>query len=188
MAKTRAAARLLATDRQRAELAAIAGSPSLSYRAVRQARGLLDAAVGVGNEEIGRRCGVSANTVRAWRASFARTGVEGVGMVASGRGRKPWLPEGTVAEVVAATLDERPDGTSTHWTTRTLAKRMGIGKDTVAGIWRDHELRPWKVDTSRISDDPLFEEKLIDVVGLYLDPPDRAVVFSFDEPSRDDDP
>jgi transposase len=184
MAQTRAAARLLITDQQRAELQAIAGSPSLSYRAVRQAKGLLDAAVGVGNEEIGRRRGVSANTVRAWRVSFARTGVEGVGMVAPGRGRKSWLPEGTVAAVVRATLHERPDDTSTHWTTRTLAKRMGIGKDTVAGIWRNHELKPWKVDTFKISNDPRFEEKLVDVVGLYLDPPDRAVVFSFDEKTQ----
>ena len=89
-----------------------------------------------------------------------------------------------MAAVVRATLHERPDDTSTHWTTRTLAKRMGIGKDTVAGIWRDHELKPWKVDTFKISNDPRFEEKLVDVVGLYLDPPDRAVVFSFDEKTQ----
>ena len=155
MAKTRAAARLLISDQQRAELQLIAASPSLSYRGVRQAKGLLDASVGVGNEEIGRRRAVSANTVRAWRASFARTGVEGVGKVAPGRGRKSWLPEGTVAEVVRATLHEKPDDPCTHWTTRTLAKRMGIGKDTVAGIWRDHELKPWKVDTFKISNDPI---------------------------------
>ena len=73
-----------------------------------------------------------------------------------------------MAEVVRATLYEKPDDPCTHWTTRTLAKRMGIGKDTVAGIWRDHELRPWKVDTFKISNDPRFEEKLVDVVGLYL--------------------
>ena len=99
VARTRTAARLLVSDRQRAELQLIAASPSLSYRGVRQAKGLLDASVGVGNEEIGRRRAVSANTVRQWRASFARTGVEGVGKVAPGRGRKSWLPEGTVAEV-----------------------------------------------------------------------------------------
>jgi len=108
MAKTRAAAQLLVSDQQRAELQLIAASPSLSYRGVRQAKVLLDASVGVGNEEIGRRRAVSANTVRAWRASFARTGVAGVGKVAPGRGRKSWLPEGTVAEVVRATLHEKP--------------------------------------------------------------------------------
>src|SRR4249919_3999273 len=184
MSRTRAAARLLVTDAQRAELEAIASSPSLSYRAVRQAKGLLDAADGVANEEIGRRQGVSANTVRAWRASFAGRGVSGVGVVAEGRGRKPWLPEGMVAEVVRVTLTETPADTSTHWTTRTLAARMGISHDAVAKIWRDHELSPWKVDTFKISNDPRFEEKLVDVVGLYLDPPAKAVVFSFDEKTR----
>jgi hypothetical protein len=82
MAKTRAAARLLVSDQQRAELQMIAASPSLSDRGVRQAKGLLDASVGVGNEEIGCRRAVSANTVLAWRASLARTGVAGVGKVA----------------------------------------------------------------------------------------------------------
>src|SRR5215217_7969254 len=186
MSGTRAAARLLVTDEQRAELAAIAiaSSPSLSYRAVRQAKGLLDAADGLANEEIGRRCGVSANAVRAWRASFADRGVVGVGVVAAGRGRKPWLPEGTVAEVVRVTLTGTPADTSTHWTTRTLAARMGISHDAVAKIWRAHELKPWKVETFKISTDPRFEEKLVDVVGLYLDPPERAVVFSFDEKTQ----
>jgi transposase len=184
MSGTRSAARLLVTDRQRAGLEAIAASPSLSYQAVRQAKGLLDAADGVANEEIGRRHGVSANTVRAWRASFAERGVGGVGVVAAGRGRKPWLPEGTVAGVVRMTLTEKPADGSTHWTTRTLAARVGISHDAVAKIWRDHELKPWKVDTFKISNDPRFEEKLVDVVGLYLDPPAKAVVFSFDEKTQ----
>ena len=65
-----------------------------------------------------------------------------------------------------------------------MAARHGIGKDTVARIWRDHELKPWKVDTFKISNDPRFEEKLVDVVGLYLNPPERAVVFSFDEKTQ----
>ena len=148
MAGTRAAARLLVTDGQRAGLEAIANSPSLPHRAVRQARGLLDAADGVANEEIGRRCGVSANTVRAWRKSFHERGVAGVGVVAEGRGRKPWLPEGMVAEVVRVTLTEKPADGSTHWSTRTLAARMGISHGAVANIWRDHELRPWRTEPS----------------------------------------
>ena len=184
MAGTRAAARLLITDGQRAELEAIANSPSLAHRAVRQAQGLLEAADGVANEEIGRRCGVSANTVRAWRKSFARRGVAGVGVVAEGRGRKPWLPEGVVAEVVRVTLTEKPADGSTHWSTRTLGKRMGISHGAVANIWRDHGLQPWKVDTFKLSTDPDFEAKLVDVVGLYLDPPTTAVVFCFDEKTR----
>src|SRR3954463_1928874 len=178
---TRAAARLLITDEQRAGLEAMAKSPSLSHRAVRQGGGLLDAADGVGNEEIGRRCGVSANTVRAWRKSFTERGVAGGGVVARGGGRKPWLPEGMVAEVVRVTLTEKPADGSTHWSSRTLAKRMGISHGAVGNIWRDHELQPWKVDGFKLSTDPDFEDKLVDVVGLYVDPPAKAVVFSFDE-------
>jgi len=158
------------TVQQREELEVIAGSPSLPHREVRQARALLDARLGLSNEEIGRRNGVSANTVRAWRRGFAREGVSGVGVIAEGRGRKPWLPDGIVAEVVRMTLTETPPDTSTHWTTRSLAKHLGIGKDTVAQIWRDHQLKPWKVESFKISTDPQFEEKLVDVVGLYLDP------------------
>jgi transposase/transcriptional regulator with XRE-family HTH domain len=184
MSGTRAAAPLVLTDRQRRQLEAVACSPSLSHRAVRQAKGLLDAAAGVGNEEIGRRHGVSANTVRAWRKAFTARGVGGVGVVAQGRGRRPWLPAGTVAEVVRVTLNEKPADGSTHWSTRSLAARLGISHNTVAQIWRDHELKPWKVETFKLSNDPLFEQKLVDVVGLYLDPPARAVVFCFDEKTQ----
>jgi transposase len=180
----RRAARLLISDEQRAGLEAMANSPSLPHRAVRQAHGLLDAADGLANEEIGRRRGVSANTVRAWRTAFATRGVAGVGVVAEGRGRKPWLPEGMVAEVVRVTLTEKPADGSTHWSTRTLAKRMGISHGAVATIWRDHGLQPWKVDTFKLSTDPDFEAKLVDVVGLYLEPPAKAAVFCFDEKTQ----
>jgi transposase len=122
--------------------------------------------------------------VRAWRRRFEELGVEGVGRIAPGRGRKSWLPPGTVAAVVADTLHNKPDDGSTHWTTRLMAQRHGIGKDSVARIWRDHGLKPWKVETFKISDDPDFEDKLVDVVGLYLNPPERAVVFSFDDKTQ----
>jgi transposase len=86
--------------------------------------------------------------------------------------------------VLRLTREERPADGSTHWTTRSLAVRVGVGKDTVAKIWADHGLKPWQVTTFKISNDPLFEEKLVDVVGLYLDPPARAMVFCFDEKTR----
>lgn len=100
------------------------------------------------------------------------------------RGRKLRLPEGTVAEVVCLTQHEAPDDGATHWTTRSLARRLGLGKDTVAKIWRDHNLKPWKTEAFKTSNDPRFEEKLTDVAGLYMDPPARAVVFSFDEKTQ----
>jgi transposase len=179
-----AAPALPVTDAQRVELARMAKSTVLPHRVVVQARGLLLAADGVANEQIARGCGVDADTVRRWRDRFAQSGVDGVGRIAKGRGRKPWLPEGTVAEVLRVTRQERPADGSTHWTTRSLAARLGVGKDTVAKVWADHGLKPWQVTTFKISNDPLFEEKLVDVVGVYLRPPARAVVFSFDEKTQ----
>ncbi|MEP6665543.1 MAG: IS630 family transposase [Nocardioidaceae bacterium] len=172
------------TKDQRAELKRMAASSSLPHRQVMQAKALLWAADGVANQEIGRRCGVDSDAVRRWRAKFAEKGVDGVGVIGKGRGRKPALPEGTVAEIVRVTCQEKPADTSTHWSTRSLAERFGVGKDTIAKVWADHNLKPWKVDTFKISNDPHFEEKLVDVVGLYLKPPSRAVVFSFDEKTQ----
>jgi transposase len=178
------AAALMATVEQRAELERMAASTSLPHRQVVQARGLLWACEGVANDEIGRRCGVDSDAVRRWRSRFASEGAEGVGRIAKGRGRKPSLPAGTVEEVLRLTHKERPADGSTHWSTRTMAARVGIGKDSVAKIWADHNLKPWRVETFKVSNDPRFEEKLVDVVGVYLNPPARAVVFSFDEKTQ----
>jgi transposase len=178
------AAALTATMEQRVELERMAASTSLPHRQVIQARGLLWACEGVANDEIGRRCGVESDTVRRWRSRFSTEGVAGVGKIAKGRGRKRSLPAGTVEEVLRLTHKELPGDGSTHWSTRTMAARVGIGKDSVAKIWADHHLKPWKVDTVKVSNDPRFEEKLVDVVGLYLNPPSRAVVFSFDEKTQ----
>jgi transposase len=178
------AAPLAMSDEQRSRLVDMARSSVLPHRTVMQSRALLWAADGVANEEIARRSGVDADTVRRWRARFAEKGVAGVGAIAKGRGRKSWLPPGTVAEVVRVSLEESPADTSTHWTTRTMAERFGIGKDSVARIWRDHQIKPWKVNTFKLSNDPRFEDKLVDVVGLYLKPPEKAIVFSFDEKTQ----
>jgi transposase len=175
---------LPATGAQRVELQRMATSTRLPHRQVVQAKALLWAADGVANQEIARRCGVDSDAVRRWRARFAEKGVAGVGVIAKGRGRKSSLPAGTVEEVVRLTQQELPADGSTHWSTRSMAARVGIGKDSVAQIWADHNLKPWKVDTFKISNDPRFEEKLVDVVGMYLNPPARAVVFSFDEKTQ----
>jgi transposase len=178
------AAALPVSDAQRAELERMAASTSLPHRQVVQARGLLWASDGVANEEIARRCGVDSDAVRRWRSRFVEQGIAGVGRIAKGRGRKPSLPVGTVEEVLRLTHKERPADGSTHWSTRTLGARVGIGKDAVAKIWADHNLKPWRVETFKVSNDPDFEAKLVDVVGLYVNPPARAVVFSFDEKTQ----
>jgi len=178
------AAALPVSDAQRADLERMAASTSLPHRQVVQSQALLWAADGVANEQIARRSGVDSDTVRRWRSRFVQEGIEGVGRIAKGRGRKSSLPACTVEEVLRLTHQERPADGSTHWSTRTLATRVGIGKDSVAKIWADHQLTPWKVETFKVSNDPRFEEKLVDVVGLYMNPPARAVVFSFDEKTQ----
>jgi transposase len=175
---------LAMTAEQRSELGEMARSSSLPHRKVVQARALLLAGDGMANEEIARRCATTSDSVRAWRRRFETEGVAGVGVIAPGRGRKSWLPDGTVAEVVRITQHGSPEDGSTHWTTRLLAERLDIGKDTVARIWRNHKLQPWKVTTFKVSNDPRFEEKMTDVVGLYMAPPARAAVFSFDEKTQ----
>jgi transposase len=179
-----AAPPLSMTDDERVQLEKFAKSQTMAHRTVLCARALLLAAEGVANNEIAVAVNVNPNSVRMWRQRFAEKGIEGVGKVAPGRGRKPSLPEGTVAQVVALTMNELPDDGSTQWSTRSLAQRVGISHVTVARIWKDHGLKPWRIDTFKVSTDPHFEEKLVDVVGLYMNPPERAVVFSFDEKTQ----
>src|SRR3954462_6882464 len=149
------------------ELIKMARSSTLPHRTVVQARGLLMAADGVANEQIARSCGVDSDTIRRWRARFAQAGPAGGGGIAKGRGRKPSLPAGTVADVLRMTQQEKPADGSTHWTTRSMAARARIGKDAVARIWSAHGLKPWKVDTFKISNDPRFEEKLVGEPRIY---------------------
>jgi transposase len=179
-----AARPLVVSSEQREVLERMARSSSLPHRTVTQARALLLAADGVSIYETARQVGVASNSVRTWRRRFEVDGLSGVGRIAEGRGRRSWVASEVEDAVVNDTLRVRPDDGSTHWTTRTMAERYGIGKDTVARIWRKHDLKPWRIETFKISDDPDFEAKLVDVVGLYLDPPKRAVVFSFDEKTQ----
>jgi transposase len=175
---------LRVSDEQREVLESMARSSSLPHRKVVQAKALLLAADGVATNEVARRCSTTADTVRSWRRRFEVEGVEGVGRIAAGRGRKPEIAQEVIDAIVDDTLHTVPDDESTQWSTRTMAERHGVGKDTVARIWKGRNLRPWRVDTFKLSNDPNFEAKLIDVVGLYLNPPERAVVFSFDEKTQ----
>ena len=122
--------------------------------------------------------------MRRWRAKFEAGRVDAVGTIAPGRGRKPEIPPATIDRIVHDTLHTVPDDGATAWSTRTLGDRFGVGKDTVQRIWKARNLRPWQVETFKLSADPDFEAKLVDVVGLYMNPPERAVVFSFDEKTQ----
>lgn len=168
----------------RAAVERLARSGTAPYRCVVQAKALLALADGASIRSTARSIGAHQDTVARWRDRFTEHGVEGIGMIAPGRGRKPGIGAGVVEAIVDDTLHTVPDDGSTAWSTRTLGAKHGVGKDTVARIWKARNLRPWRVDTFKLSSDPEFESKLCDVVGLYLDPPERAVVFSFDEKTQ----
>ncbi len=125
---------------------------------------------------------MTAMTVRSWRTRFETQGLTKFAKVAPGRGRKSTIPQEVVEEIVHLTQNSTPEG-ETHWSTRTMAKRVGVSKDTVQRVWSARGLKPHLVKVFKLSNDPRFEEKLIDVVGLYLNPPERAVVLCMDEKS-----
>jgi transposase len=127
---------------------------------------------------------VSGNTVRAWRSTFARRGVEGVGVIAPGRGRSSWLPASSVEQLIELTLHGRPDGGSSNWTTRTLAAKVGVSKDSVMRIWAGLGLRPLQPGAVKALQDPALERQLVDIAGAYFDPPQRVAIFCSDERSR----
>jgi transposase len=171
------------TDGQREVLETLVRSRTGEFRQVQRAQVLLLAADGVSNVEIAERCEVSRPTVLAWRAQFDADGLTRFGKVAKGRGRRPSIPEEKIADIVELTLHHKPEG-ETHWSCRTMAKATGVSPATVQRIWSARGLKPHLVDTFKISNDPRFEEKLIDIVGLYLNPPDKAVVLAMDEKSQ----
>ena len=107
-----------------------------------------------------------------------------MGLIRAGRGRPVVLGDDVVEAIVHDTLHTVPEDGSACWSTRSMAARYGIGKDTVARIWQARRIRPWKVETFKLSTDPSFESKLRDVVGLYVNPPAAAAVFCFDEKTQ----
>jgi transposase len=171
------------SEEDRETLGRWVGADSTPQGLARRARVILRAADGVSNSEIARETGLSRPTVISVRERFAHDGPGALGAVKPGRGRKPQISPAKVAEIVNATLHEKPAG-ETHWSCRSLAKAMGVSPATVQRIWDAHNLKPWRVDTFKLSNDTRFLEKLTDVVGLYLNPPEKAIVLCVDEKSQ----
>ncbi len=161
----------------------IALSSSAPHREVIRARVLLDAADGIANTVISANHGVTPVTVRAWRRAFVESELVDWGKVKPGRGRKATIPEQKIAEIVELTTKSKPAG-HTHWSCRTMAKQVGVSPATVQRIWSELGLRPHLLDTFKVSNDPRFTEKLVDVVGLYFNPPEQAIVMCMDEKSQ----
>jgi transposase/transposase-like protein len=147
-----------------------------------RSRIVLACAEGAANKEVAVACGVSANTVGKWRRRFCELRLDGLSDDPR-PGRPALITAGQVEEVLVATLESVPEN-ATHWSRSKMAKRSGLSESTIGRIWRAFELKPHKTDTFKLSTDPLFVEKVYDVVGLYLNPPQGAVVLSVDEKSQ----
>jgi transposase len=168
---------------QREVLEKLSRARNARHHDVQRARALLRAADGVANTKIGAELGVSPTSVGNWRARFAEEGLALFGPIKQGRGRKPSIAKEKVEEIVRATLHEKPEA-ETHWSCRTMAKAQGVSPATVQRIWSARGLKPHRVKTFKLSNDKRFEEKLVDVVGLYLNPPENAIVLCMDEKSQ----
>jgi len=153
---------------------------STPQRLVLRSKIILLAAQGKKNTEIVKELTTNPITVGRWRSRFALLRIEGINKDAPRLGRKPKIPTSTVKKILDLTLHEKPKG-QTHWSTRTLAQKIGVSHMTIQRVWKAHNLQPHRTRSFKLSKDPHFEEKLIDVVGLYMNPPQKAVVFSFDE-------
>ncbi len=135
------------------------------------------------NDEIAGELGCTRRTVGTWRSRFAKQRLKGIEKDAPRGGRTPSVRAAKEAEIIAKTTQETPEG-GTHWSVRTMAAAVNVSYSTVQRVWRDNGLKPHLVKTFKLSNDPRFAEKLVDVVGLYLNPPEHALVLSCDEKSQ----
>jgi transposase len=179
----RTAPPVLLSNEERATLAAWAQARSLPLRLVQRARIVLRAADGVRNQDSARDLGISRPTVQLWRERFLALRLEGLEKDAPRPGRIPSISDKKVRAVVEATLHTTPPN-ATHWSVRSMAKAQGISRMGVQRIWKQHNLKPHLIRTFKISRDKQFVEKLYDVVGLYLNPPDKSLVLCVDEKSQ----
>ena len=152
-------------------------------RLVMRAKIVLLAAEGCLSKDISTELGVPQKTISKWRNRFAVQRLAGIEQDAPRGGRVPSVRQAKEAEVIALTTQQTPPN-ATQWSVRTMAEAAGVSKSTVQRVWRDNNLAPHRTKTFKVSNDPRFAEKLVDVVGLYLDPPEHALVLSCDEKSQ----
>lgn len=169
------------TDEERTELQRRVRAPTTSQRDGLRARVVLLRAQGMSEKAVAAQLGTSLPTVSLWSRRFEEQGLAGLGDK-PGRGRKPWLPAEKVRKVVEE-VTQPPRGRR-RWSVRTMAKATGISHDSVHRIWRANDLKPHLTRTFKLSRDPEFERKFWDVIGLYLAPPERALVLCCDEKSQ----
>ncbi len=174
---------LVLTEDERATLLRWARRPKSAQALALRAKIVLACADGGVNKEVAARFGVTPQMVGKWRARFVTDRLGGLAD-SERSGRPRTVTDEQVEQVVTATLEQAPQDGGTHWSTRLMATRTGLSQTAVSRIWRAFELKPHRVDYWKLSTDPHFVDKLYDVVGLYLDPPERALVLCVDEKSQ----
>lgn len=167
---------------QTGQLMVFAQSRSLGHSLVVRAQIILEAALGQTNAAIARKVGMNEDTVGKWRVRYLEAGIEGLYDEVRG-GRPRSIAEDKIALVIQQTLESKPEG-QTHWSVRTMAQESGLSKSTVQRVWATFGLKPHQTKSFKLSTDPFFVEKVIDIVGLYLNPPSNAVVLCVDEKSQ----
>ena len=174
---------ILLAPEERSTLTAWARAKSVAFRIVQRARIITMAADGVTSQDIAKQLEISRPTVQLWRERFLALRVPGLEQDAPRPGRLPTISAKKFRAIIEATLHTKPPA-ATHWSTRTMAVAQKVSQATVSRIWRLHNLKPHMVKTFKLSQDKQFLEKLTDVVSLYLNPPDRAIVLCVDEKSQ----
>jgi transposase len=171
------------TAAEREELQSLARRPKTAQALALRARIVLACADGLSNSEVSRRLGVSLPTIGKWRKRFVTGRIEGLrDEPRPGALRK--IGDAQVEAVITKTLEESPSNQDSHWSTRSMAAAVGLNQTAVSRIWRAFGLKPHQVDSWKLSTDPLFIDKVRDIVGLYLDPPEAAMVLAVDEKSQ----
>ncbi len=179
----KAAPKLSLTEEQMDSLQRWVRGQNTPQSVVTRCRIIMLAAAGVSNNEVAKTLGINRMTVILWRKRFLAAGPAGLTVIARGRGRPRSISPHRVQQIVNTTLQTKPKG-ATHWSCRTMAKRHSVSAATVQRIWDAHGLQPHRVRKFKLSRDPQFVEKLTDVIGLYLNPPDKAMVVCVDEKSQ----
>jgi len=179
----RIAVTIALNDPDREVLQRWARGRSTPARLVLRAKIVLAAAEGKDNKTIAAELGTNRLLVGQWRNRFAKGGLAGIEKDAPRGGRKPAARDAITAKIIEWTTQRKPDN-ATHWSVRTLAKELGTNRSMVNRVWQANGLKPHLSRTFKVSNDRRFEEKLVDVVGLYLNPPERALVLSADEKSQ----
>ena len=167
----------------RLELEKLSRRRTTPVRVVQRSRIILLAADGMQNKEIAQLLGVAPRMAALWRSRFIQLGVEGLMKDAPRPGRTPAISPERIAQVIASTTQSKPAG-ATHWSRSRMAREIGISESSVGRIWRAHGLKPHRIESFKVSNDPHFAEKLDAIVGLYLNPPEHALVLSVDEKSQ----